>query len=394
MNHPSHFSADEALERAADLVPLLRQRSAEANLARRIPAGTMRELIDSGLLRLLQPVRYGGLEMDLEVFAQTVMIVSSACGSAGWVYSIFANHQWMLGMFPDEAQREVWGDNPDALTAASFVPAGKAVAETGGYRLSGKWGFCSGCDNSQWIALAGVSGTAGDPPQPEIKMFLLPMTDCQIEDNWHVLGMRGTGSKNVIVDNVWVPAHRLVDLIEMREGKAPGRNVNTGPLYRTQALASFGICLCLPPVGIARGAHALFVEQMKSRAGVTGKRLAGLTSIQTCIAEAETMTDCAELLLRRDARMIHDTAASGKDLTMQQRARSRRDHAYAAQLAYQATEKLLRASGGHALFDDSAIQQSFRDVTAAAAHLSNNWDNNGSSYGALSLGLPLDGLIR
>jgi resorcinol 4-hydroxylase (FADH2) len=386
------LSSPQAVDRARALAAVVRERSAQTNEMRRVPPATMRDFIDSGLLRLLQPARYGGAEHDLETFTRTAIEVSRGCGSAGWIYSIFSNHQWMLGMFPDEAQRDVWGADPNALAAASFMPGAKVAMERDGYRLSGKWGFCSGCDNAQWIVLAGVLGMKGDPPHPDIRMFLVPMSECGIEDNWHVVGLAGTGSKNVIVNDAWVPGHRVLDFIEMREGQAPGANVNTGPLYRMQAMANFALCLAAPAVGIAWGAYDRFVEHAKSRA-VRGGALAGYATIQARVAECAAMIDAAEQLLLRDARESYETARAGKRLDLMGRARNRRDHAYAATLAARATEMLLRAQGGQGLFESSEIQRCYRDVLGTCSHIGNNWDNNGTYYGAVSLGVPRSDLV-
>lgn len=385
------ISSAEAVARARALAPVLRERSAATNAARRVPAETVRDFLDSGLLRLLQPARYGGLESDLETFARTAIEVSRGCGSAGWIYSIFSNHQWMLGMFPDEAQRDVWGEDPRALASAGFSP-GKAVPERGGFRLSGKWGFCSGCDNAQWMMLSGVPGMKGDPPMPDLKMFLVPIGECEIEDNWRVMGLAGTGSKNVLVRDAFVPEHRVLDFVAMREGESPGGKVNTGPLYQIQAMASFALCLCSPAVGTAWGAYDRFVEHAKQRA-VRGGAMAGLANIQSRVAESSVLIDAAEQLLLRDARHTYEVAQAGAKLDMEGRARNRRNHAYAANLAARATETLLRAQGGAGLFEDSEIQRCYRDVLGTCAHIGNNWDNNGAFFGKVMLGVPVHELI-
>jgi alkylation response protein AidB-like acyl-CoA dehydrogenase len=386
--HPG-LSTEEALKRAAELTPVLRQRSAATNEARRVPEETMRDFHRSGLFRLLQPVRYGGVESDLETFVRTVIQLSRGCGSAGWVFSVVSIHQWMIGMYPDQAQNDVWGKDPSALAASSFHPGGKVSREAGGYRLAGTWSFCSGCDNVQWMIIAGFLGMTGTPPHPDIKMFLVPMSDCEIEDNWHVIGLRGTGSKNVKVKNAFVPEHRVLDFFESREARTPGRQANPGPLYRLHAWANFPICLASPAVGIAWGAYDRFVEYVKTRANIAGRKVAEFNTVQMRVAEAASMVDAAELLLRRDARESYEAALSGKGMDMALRARNRRDHGYAAVLACQATEKLLRACGAQGLFDDSEIQQCYRDVYATGSHIGTNWDMSGSIFGMATLGLPV-----
>jgi alkylation response protein AidB-like acyl-CoA dehydrogenase len=383
------LSTEEALRRAEQLRPILRQRAEATNEARRIPGETMDDLIHSGLFRLLQPVRYGGVEQDLETFSRTAMQLARGDGSAGWVFSVLSIHQWMIGLYPDEAQRDVWGKDPTALAASSFQAGGKITKEKEGFRLSGQWSFCSGCDNSQWMIVAGFLGMGGTPPRPDIKMFLVPMHDCEIDDNWHVLGLRGTGSKNVVIKDAFVPEYRALDFFDAREGRAPGAKANHGPLYRLHAWANFPLCLASPAVGIAWGAYDRFVENLQSRTNIAGRKLAELGTIQMRVAEAAAMIDSAELLLRRDASATWEASNSGKGMDLALRLRNRRDHGYATQLACQATEKLLRACGAQGLLNESEIQRCYRDVYATGSHIGTNWDMAASLFGMGTLGVPI-----
>ncbi len=379
-------TADEVLAIAAALTPVLRERSVATNQARRVPDETIRDLKESGLFKLLQPIRYGGVEADLETFSRAVMQLSRGCGSAGWVFSVLSIHQWMMGMYPDEAQNDVWGKNPGALVASAFRPAGKVTPEKGGLRLSGSWGFASGCDNSEWIIVGAVTGMTGTPPHPLVKLFLVPMAEGRIDDNWHVFGLRGTGSKTVIFDNVFVPEHRLLDFVDAREARTPGRAVNPGPLYRLPAFAGFPICLCSPSVGIAWGAYERYVEYLQDRTSIARRKVADFPAVQTRVAESSAMIDSAELLLRRDCREMMDLAIAGSEIPLTLRARFRRDQCYAPILASQAIEKLLRASGGQGLFDDFEIQHCYRDAYATAAHIGTNWDAGSTLFGQIALG--------
>lgn len=379
-------TADEVLAVAAALTPTLRERSAASNKARRVPDETMRELKSSGLFKLLQPVRYGGVEADVETFSRAVMQLSRGCGSAGWVFSVLSIHQWMMGMFPEEAQNDVWGKDPDALVASAFRPSGKVTPEKGGLRLSGSWGFASGCENSEWIIVGAVTGMTGTPPHPVVKLLLVPMSEAKIDDNWHVFGLRGTGSKTVIFDNVFVPDHRMLDFVEARDANTPGRKVNPGALYRLPAFANFPICLCSPSVGIAWGAYERYIEYLENRTSISRSKVADYPAVQTRVAEAAAMIDSAELLLRRDCREMMDLVNAGKEIPLMVRARARRDHCYAPILASQAIEKLLRASGGEGLFEDFEIQQCYRDAYATASHIGTNWDAGSAQFGQIALG--------
>jgi alkylation response protein AidB-like acyl-CoA dehydrogenase len=380
-------AADEVLARASALTPVLRKRSAATNKARSVPQETIRDMIDAGLFKLLQPRRYGGVEHDLDTFARTVIQLARGCGSAGWVFSVLSIHQWMLGLYPDEAQRDVWGKDQDALIASALRPAGKITREKGGYRVSGSWGFASGIENSRWIILGAFCGMTGTPPHPDVKMMLVPLSDGRIEDNWHVVGLRGTGSKIFVCENAFVPEHRALDFQEAKEGRAPGREVNTGPLYRLPAFANFPLCICSPGVGAAWGAYDRFIEYAKSRKTIGQKGMADFATVQMRVAEASAAIDAAESLLLRDCRDVMQTARAGRDMTIEERARFRRDQGWAAKTSAEAAEKLLRACGAAGLFDDFEIQQCYMDAWATASHIGTTWDAAGTLYAQVALGL-------
>ncbi|HEY3918071.1 MAG TPA: acyl-CoA dehydrogenase family protein [Stellaceae bacterium] len=382
------LSTEEALARAAALTPLLRERSKTTNEMRRMPAETMAALVESGLTRILQPARYGGLEGDLETFARIVFQLARGDGSAGWVYSVLAIHSWLVGMFPNQAQQDVWGKNPDALVASSFLPGGKCDPVAGGYRVTGKWGFSSGCESSDWVIIIVFLGMKdGKPPLPDLRMLLAPLADCTIDDDWQVLGLRGTGSKSVVIRDLFIPEHRAIDFYAAREGKGPGRTANPGPLFSIPAFAIFPICLASPAVGIGWGAIDRFQEHVKAGAAKsTRQSLASYPTIHMRFAEASAMVDAAELLLRRDLRETMDNAIAGKEMTQGMRIRGRRDHGYATLIAGQAVEKLFRACGATGIFDSFELQTSYRDANATMAHLGTNWDIAGSAFGSTALG--------
>ncbi len=381
------LSAEEALERARALTPVLRERSAATNKARRVPDQTIRDLHDAGLFRLLQPIRYGGVEQDMETFARTVIQLSRGCGSAGWVFSVLSIHQWMVGLYDDEAQKEVWGKDPRVLIASALRPSGKVTRDKGGYRLSGSWGFASGIDNSAWIIVGAIVGMTGTPPHPEVKMMLAPLSDGRIEDNWHVMGLRGTGSKVFACENAFIPEHRALDFAAAREGDAPGRKANPGPLYRLPAFANFPICIAAPGVGAAWGAYDRFIEYVRSRTNIGQKKISEFSTVQMRVAEASAMIDSVEQLLLRDCRESMDGAIAGRTLSMDQRARFRRNQCYAPKVASEAVEKLLRACGAAGLFEDFEIQQCYRDVYATAAHIGTNWDGGATQFGQVAMGV-------
>ena len=388
------LSPDEALARAAALAPVLRERSAAANEARRIPAETIRDFIDSGLFRLLQPARYGGTLQDLETFARVVFELGRGCGSAAWVFSVLSNHQWLIGLFPDEAQHDVWGKDDTALCAAGIQPGGRISREAGGWRVGGTWNFCSGCDNVQWLIVMGLVGMEGSPPHPHVKLFLVPRSEWEIRDNWHVFGLRGTGSKQVVVRDNFVPEHRVLDFLDSREARTPGREVNPEPLYKLPAWSNFPLCLASPAVGAAWGAYDRFTGYVRTRTNVARGSVAQLATVQMRVAEAAAMIDTAEQLLRRDAREALAAAEAGRATDMALRMRSRRDFGYAVLMSCQAIEKLLRACGGAGVYSDFEIQRCYRDAYAAAGHIGNNWDSAATVFGRTTLGFEITDLVH
>ena len=381
--------ASAALERARALAPVLRKRSAAANEARRVPDETVRDLLDAGLFKLLQPRRFGGAEQDLDVFARAAIELARGCGSAGWVFSVLSIHQWMLALFPEEAQHDVWGADPDALVASALRPsAGTAEREEGGYRIGGTWGFASGVENSQWMIL-GVFVPAGVGPEPgsrELKMMLMPTSEGRVDDNWRVMGLRGTGSKNFVCDNAFVPDHRVLAFQAAKAGEGPGRALNAAPLYAVPAFACLALCVACPGVGAASGAYQRFIEYVATRRSVAQKNVADYATVQLRVAEAAAMIDAAEALLVGGCRRVMETARSGRGFTLEERARFRRDQGYAARTSADAAEKLLRACGAAALFDDFEIRQCYLDAWATASHIGCSWDLVATQFGQVAMG--------
>ena len=384
----TNVTADAYVARAWALAPTLRERSEATNAARRVPAETIAELREAGLFTLLQPRRYGGSELGLVPFLDCVTALASGCGSAGWVFSVISIHQFHLGLFPREAQDDVWGDAPRALLASSYMPGGRAVAAPGGYRLTGKWKFSSGCYNAEWFIVGGlVEAGEGKPPVPWY--FLLPKADVTIVDNWDTIGLSGTGSNDLAIDDKFVPSHRTLLMQEAYDGVSPGSKANDYELYRIPMMSVFPLCLSAPGVGVAKGAITTYIEMMKGFATRgRGQSVADFPTSQVRLAEASALVEAAELLLQRDVRDTMATVAAGRTMTLEQRVRNRRDHTFAADSAMRAVDLLYKMTGGGGLHNGDPLQRAFRDAHAIAHHIANNWDISGPLYGAVMLGRP------
>jgi resorcinol 4-hydroxylase (FADH2) len=383
----------DLLARARAIAELARERAQQTEADRRVGDDMIARMRQADLFRVMQPRAYGGFEYGFDVFAQIVAAIAAGCGSTGWVYALLASHQWLIACFSKAAQDEVWQDR-SALAAGSYAPVGRAVAADGGYRLSGAGSFCSGCDNAQWQLLGGMI------PQPDAALrpgfFLLRTGECIIDDNWHTMGLAGTGSKNIVARDAFVPAHRALAFAELADATAPGMRANANPLYRQSFLAVLPIAIVSPVLGMAEGALADFLAmagERTTRGAVAGgnRRMAELTTVQLRLAEASACIDAARLLMFRDLAEAFETAARGEPISMDVRLRNRRDQAFCVRLLVGAIDALFLAAGGQGLFLDQPLQRAWRDAHGAASHISLNWDATGSMYGQYMLGLEPKG---
>lgn len=376
------FGAEALIERAAEFAPTLAERSDETSRRRSIPSETVTDLQSLDLLKVLQPVAYGGLEGDFEDFARIVIELGRGDGSVAWVYAVYVIHTMMLAHFEAEAQHDVWGRDDETLMAASYAPTGRFESVDGGYRLSGRWGFCSGIDHCSWLQLCGGVDRNG---KQELLMGLVPETSCKIADDWHVLGLSGTGSKSVALDNVFVPSHRTVRWTDLRDATSPGARTSASPLYRLPVWSIFPYTLVAPGIGIAKGAVETYTTQMRSYESVRGAELGKLPTIQLKLAEASALVESAELLARSGIRSTMDSAIEGRPLAREQRAANRRNHGYSMVMARRAVELIFASTGGRGLYDTSPIQRKYRDIVAVSGHVATNWDVAGSAFGLMML---------
>jgi len=369
-------SREELVARAHALIPKLRELQERTEADRRVSDEIFQEMLDAELFRVLLPRRFGGLEYGLDTFVDIAFEIARGCGSTGWVYSITSKYHLFLGMFPGEAQDEVWVTPVD-----------------GGWRLSGKWMYSSGIDNCSWN-IVGVNIATDDGSEPTKKGYALaPTSEFGIEDNWHVIGLAGTGSKNAYCEDIFIPAHRFLPLEDTMSGRPPGIEVNPGDVYRLPLFAVISISLCAPIMGMAQGAYDEFMEATRSRItrGAALSKpvpMAEIPTVQLRIGEAAASIDAARLLVDRYCKEIMATLAAGNELTQKQRARNKGDLGFAARLSLRAVDCMFEASGGGGLFRHGRVQRFWRDAHAGAMHISMNWDAVGALYGRISLGLP------
>ena len=385
---------DKLLKRARMIADVARQRADETEQARRIAPDVIDLMRASELFRVFQPKRYGGFEYGYDLFVQIVAAIAAGCPSTGWVCSLGMVHQWFISLFPQEAQDDVWGENPGAIAFGSYSPSGNATAVEGGYRLEGSWSFTSGCDNGQWFLLGGRIPNSAGAPVPVF--YLVPAKDCVIEDNWFTMGLSGTGSKIVLAKDIFVPKHRIVHVSDLTAGTTPGGLLSNNPLYRISLLAILPLCLVGATLGMAEGALESFLDVMKTRVtrgAVAGgnNRMAEFATVQLRVAEASASIDAGRLLIFRDIEEAVKCVEAGQPISIDMRIRNRLDHAFCAKLFTQAVDALFLASGGNAIYTDKAIQRYWRDIHAADVHISLNWDAVGTMFGQHKFGLEPKG---
>lgn len=381
-------SREELIGRARALAPKLRERAVRAERDRNLPAESVREYVEAGLVRTLMPKRWGGFEHDHEVeFDIAIELGRSGCGSSAWVLNYFTDHACILAHFPEAAQRDVWGKDPDACIATTAAPTGKAEVAPGGYLLSGKWAWSSGVRHAQWVLIGGLVFREGEH-HPDMRLMLVPTSDITIHDTWYCAGLRGTGSNTVQADDLFVPEHRSVSFATLRDAHSPGSELNTNPIYRTPFIAVHTYALLGPALGVARAAYEHFIEWTKQRIlTYTPLAIAQHVPVQIRVAEIGAQIDAAELLARR---CLATARADYSGMDIATRTLLRRDFTYAMKMLVDAMEALVKISGSSGLVDDNPVQRAWRDVHAIGSHVVMNWDVPAENYGRLQFGLGLN----
>jgi alkylation response protein AidB-like acyl-CoA dehydrogenase len=390
----ARYNVESLRERAARLIPTLRERAVATSKERRVSDQTIRDLWDADLFSLLKPKKFGGPALRPDHALQVANELARGDGSVAWVWAVVTIHDLFVALFPLEFQQEYWAKE-DTLSASSFPPMGKPTPASGGVRISGKWSFCSGVDNADWLFLGVLyAPPSAVPPRGDVRYMMVPKGECHIVDDWDVLGLRGTGSKSVVLDDVFVPDHRILALAAMQQGTTPGGAVHEDPLYRTPLWSFIPFTISAPANGIARGALESFIDEMKLREGsLDHSPLAQKPGTQLRIAEASAMIDAGDLLYRRSFRETIDKLLAGETLSVEHRARSRRDQTYSILLAKEAAGKLFAATGGRGLHEASHVQRAFRDLQAVSSHIAGGWDLAAYSYGRVMLGGPPDDMF-
>lgn len=376
---------EELLRRAEALVPALRERAERCEALRRCPDETMADYAAAGFIRTCQPARFGGFELGWDVLCEVGQILARGCGSQAWIATVLGDHAHIISGLPLEAQQEMWGEDPNTRSCASFVPVGKARSVEGGVVFSGRHSFASGIDHVQWALCGGaiVDGAR----QGERCLFLLPLKGVPIIDDWHVMGLAGTGSKSFEVKDVFVPDHRILTYRDMENATGPGSRAHAAPVFRMPHGGLAASAFACVAVGIAEGFLAEYVAITGKRQS-RGVKVAEQMGAQISLAAAAAEIEAAERMYLAPVQEALRLCERGETVPAAHRLRAKRNAAYAARLALGAVERLFNVAGSRAIFAGNVLQRHFRDIHAAVAHASLIWDVGMSEYGRHMLGLP------
>ena len=387
----SGVSYSEAIGRAEALIPVLRERAPRCDTAGELLPENATDLNTLGLMRIVQPKRWGGMELDCVSFFDFADIIARGCMSTGWVLGNLAIHHWMLALYEERTQEEVWSADPDAFIASGIAyPQGRGRIVDGGIELSGLWNFSSGVTPSTWNMLACIVREDGKPDGKilDYRMCLVPVSDYEILDDWHVMGLRGSGSRSVKCDKIFVPEHRALSMTLHRRGLPyPGWKTNPQALYQVPFSALAAHCISGAMVGNAQAMFDAITGMVKERStSYTTLKMRDLNTVQTRVGVAGAQIEAARALARTDCIEGQQLIERGGEHSLELRLRHKRNCAYVAHLATEAVDTLYALAGANGLYTRGPMERIFRDQHAAAGHINFSMDAQASAWGLAALG--------
>lgn len=366
-------SSAEILARATALLPVLKERAAHCEQLRRIPPETVADLRDAKIFRIAQPKRFDGFGYGVDLACEVAMEIGRACGSTAWMAGQWPGHQFMVGYFPLECQEEYWGENRDAMSStASAVAKLDIEPERGGWRVkNSQMSFSSGCDEAEWIFFMTRHG-----------MGFIPKSDFYVVDDWYVSGLRGTGSKSVVVDDAWIPPHRFVPLEDMRNGTSPGASLYPdNPDYRAPINLVLNQLLLAANIGMARGVLDAFEERVTKRIDQhTGKPASEGGGVQLRFAKSHAEVQAAMMFIRHNLTTLTGWGSAGHNPDERGRAEIRRNVGYASKMAVQSTQRLVSSGDASGMADSQRIGRLARDCYMAGLQANLTWDEPAQSF--------------
>lgn len=364
----------------------LAHRAQEAEEMRRLPAATVAELIESGFTELLKPARHGGRQAEFSAIFDPVRRMAHGCASTAWTAAFYTLHNWMLALFDEQAQSEGFATTP-FLASAPLAPTGRGVAVAGGVRLSGRWSWATGVMDGNWAIVGALCGP-DDAVYPTLA--LLPADAIRIVDVWHTDGMCATGSNDLVIEDVFVPAHRLVKVSDIYAGTTPGARLHDADVYRWPMVPALALVAAMPALGAAEHVADIFTERLSERVlAYEGGRQRDKPAAQARLGEARVRLRALHGLLTDTVGRIEEMLASGDHVRHPVRADARLTAAHIVRESRTVIGALLEASGASAHFLSSPLQRAKRDVDVISGHVVFDYDVSRELAGALAIGLKI-----
>ncbi len=378
----------QIIQRARELIPYLQEQALTAQQERKVPEETVRKMQEAGLFRVLQPARWGGYQMEPHVFFEVQMALAEGCMSTAWIYGVIAVHNWQMALFDLRAQEEVWGKDTSVLLSSSYMPVGKVEPVEGGFRFSGRWAFSSGCDHCDWVLVGGVVPQQDPDALMDFRTFLVPRRDYEIVDTWHTFGLQGTGSKDIVIKDCFVPEYRTHRALDDMMRTNPGPDTQTVPLYQIPFGQLFPRAVSTASIGAAQGAINAYIDIAGKRVGTNdGARTAEDPHAQMALARAQSVVNQLRLKLFANMDQLMDDVRAGGSTDINTRIQFRYEAAEVPELCLNEVLELQKMCGGRGIFLKNPIQRFALDILAGRAHVANNLYTFGRNYGGVTLGL-------
>lgn len=383
-------------ESLADLVrpllPAIGARAVDAERLRSVPAESVEDLRRVGFLTALVPARFGGGERSPAEVAEATRLLSGACTSTAWAMQLLTVHAHTIASYSPQLQDEIWGGGPDTLVCSSVAPIGKSEQVAGGIRLSGRYAWSSGCEHAQWamlgLLLPGIDGV------PEPHLAVVPRSDYTIQDTWYSMGLKGTGSHDLVVEDAFVPSYRIESFSALNHGTARGFGTHAAPVYRLPFAPVFAIGFSAIALGAAEAMRDLYKERLTSRVrAYTGAKVAESAPALMRLAESEHELRSAYRMLRQDWNDLDALANSGRLATADELVNWRTNQSYVTNVCVRAADRLFEASGGAAVRDENPMQRFWRDIHAGAAHAYSDYDVAAQVLGSHMAQVAVDGIF-
>jgi 3-hydroxy-9,10-secoandrosta-1,3,5(10)-triene-9,17-dione monooxygenase len=364
--------AQQLLEAARAMGPALRERSAQCKAQSRVPDETIAAFHEAGFFKILQPEQWGGYAMDPQVFYAVGLEVARHCMSSAWVLGVVAVHNWQLAVFDDRAAQDVWAEDPSVLISSSYAPVGKVTPVEGGFRLSGRWSFSSGSEHCKWAFLGAVVPTPEAPfDMGNYRTFLVPIEDYTIVQNWDVVGLQGTGSHDIVVDDAFVPEHRTHKAIDGFLCENPGNAVNDAPLYRMPFMQVFVRAVCTASLGAVEGSLEAFIETAKTRMVGPAKMIDDPYAREIATEVRTSINEMKRTMYGNFDAMMACTRA-GEPIPVEDRVQYRYDSAVVADRCLALSSRMLKAIGSSGIREGNELLARHLDILCSQAHVANH----------------------